>query len=81
METSKKVETNWYPEKSLLVTQLSGILEKSDIEKKMTIRTSSGIQCMGVTHSHQDQTKMDLYEFRFSTEQEHYFLDPTAARD
>ncbi len=32
MEASKKVETNWYPEKSLLVTQLSGILEKSDIE-------------------------------------------------
>ncbi|GAB2679463.1 hypothetical protein GCM10027036_36910 [Flavihumibacter cheonanensis] len=145
METSKKVETNWYPEKSLLVTQLSGILEKSDIEnweeefvstlehmeantqfklfvnlhgftaanleahkrfrsvipltlanygwkegyvnlfeeeaKQMTIRTNRGIQCIGVAHSHQDQTKMDLYESRFSTEQEHYFVDPAAARD
>ncbi len=145
METNKIVETNWYPEKSLLVTQISGILEKADIEKweekflstlesleantqfklfvnlhgftaanleahkrfrtvipqtlanygwkvgyvnlfeeeakKMSITTTRGINCIGVAHSHQDQTKMDLYESRFSTEQEHYFVDPTAARD
>lgn len=137
-------ETNWYPEKRLIVTHISGDLKKSDIErweksfndtlnkienngtfkifvnmygfkavdidahkrfrgvvpltladygwkvgyvdlfeeeaKTMTFKNTRGIKCVGAAHSHQDETKMELYETRFSSDKEHFFPDPTQAR-
>ncbi len=144
MRTTKNTETSWYPEKGLVVTHISGDLEKTDIEqweksfkdtldkiednttfkifvnmygfkavnlevhkrfrgvipltladygwkvgylnlfeeeaKTMTYKNIRGIQCVGAAHSHQDETKMDLYESKFSTDREHFFIDPTQAR-
>lgn len=144
MLTTKITETNWYPKKRLIVTHISGDIEKSDIEqweksfkdtlgqiadnttfkifvnmygfkavnvdahkrfrgvvpltladygwkvgyvdlfedeaKTMTYKNTRGIKCVGAAHSHQDETKMDLYETRFSSDREHFFLDPTQAR-
>lgn len=144
MTPTKNTETNWYPEKRLIVTQISGDLEKSDIEqweksfkdtldqieddttfkihvnmngftavnidahkrfravipltladygwkvgyvdlfeeeaKMMTYKNIRGIKCVGAAHSHQDETKMDLYETKFSSDKEHFFLDPVKAR-
>ena len=48
--------------------------------KTMTYKNIRGIQCVGAAHSHQDETKMDLYESKFSTDREHFFIDPTQAR-
>lgn len=142
--TEKITATHWYPDKKLLVTQLSGDIEKTDVEaweksfigtlelleentsfkifvnihgfkainidthkrfrgiipltlaeygwkvgyvdlfeeeaKTMTYKTTRGIQCVGAAHSHHDETKMDLYEARFSGEREHFFIDPIQAR-
>lgn len=142
---TKIKETKWYPEKRLVVTHISGNIEKSDIEqwensfkntldkiedystfkifinmhgfkavdidthkrfrtviptiladygwkvgyldlfveetKTMTYNNRRGIKCVGVAHSHQDETKMELYETRFSSNREHFFLDPAKARD
>lgn len=144
MATKKNTETNWYPEKRLIVTHISGDLEKSDIEqweksfkdtlnqienntkfkilvnmygfeavnieahkrfrsvipltladygwkvgyvdlfeeeaKMMKYKNTRGIKCIGAAHSHQDETKMNLYETRFSSGREHFFLDPKEAR-
>lgn len=143
MVTTKIIETNWHPEKRLVVTHISGDIEKDDIEhweksfkntldkiednttfkifvnmygfkainidahkrfrdvvpltladygwkvgymdlfeeaKTMTYKNTRGIKCVGAAHSHQDETKMDLYETRFSSDREHFFLDPTQAR-
>lgn len=144
MTTIKTTETNWYPEKKLIITHIAGDLEKSDIEqwekgfkdtlekiednaqfkifvnmhgfkavdmdthkrfrgvvpftladygwkvgyvdlfeeeaKTMTYKTTRGIKCVGAAHSHQDETKMDLYETRFSSDREHFFPDPAQAR-
>lgn len=142
--TKKNTETNWYPEKRLLVTHISGDLEKADIEqweksfkntldsiedhttfkifvnmygfkavdldvhkrfrgvvpltladygwkvgyvnlfeeeaRAMTFKTTRGIQCVGAAHAHQDETKMDLYQTKFSSDREHFFPDPAQAR-
>lgn len=144
MTTTKITETTWYPEKRLIVTHISGDIEKDDIEqwekslqntldqiednstfkifvnlhgfnavnidahkkfrgivpltladygwkvgyvglfeeeaKTMVYKNTRGIQCIGAAHSHQDETKMGLYETRFSSEREHFFPDPTQAR-
>lgn len=144
MLTTKITETNWYPEKRLLVTHISGDIEKEDIEqweesfkdtleqiedntrfkifvnmygfkavnieahkrfraviplvladygwkvgyvdlfeeeaKEITYKNTRGIKCVGAAHSHQDETKMELYETKFSSDREHFFLDPTKAR-
>lgn len=143
MTTTKITETNWFPEKRLVVTHISGDLEKNDIEqweksfketldkiedntmfkifinmygfkavnidthkrfrgvvplilaeygwkvgylnlfeeeaKSMTYKTTRGIKCVGAAHSHHDETKMELYETKFSSDREHFFLDPTHA--
>ncbi|WPP52172.1 hypothetical protein [Catalinimonas niigatensis] len=143
MVTTTITETNWYPEKRLVVTHISGDIEKDDIEqweksfkkaleqiednttfkifvnmygfkavnidahkrfrgvipltladygwkvgyvdlfeeeaKTMTYKHTKGIKCVGAAHAHQDKTKMDLYETRFSSEREHFFFDPTQA--
>ena len=144
MVMTKITETNWYPEKRLVVTHISGDIEKDDIEqweksfkkaldqiedettfkifvnmygfkavnidthkrfrtviplaladygwkvgyvdlfeeeaKTMTYKNTRGIKCVGAAHSHQEKTKMDLYETRFSSDREHFFLDPIQAR-
>ena len=144
MVKTKNTETNWFPEKRLLVTHISGDIEKSDIEawenalkhtlnqlednstfkifvnmhgfkavdieahkrfrgvvpltladygwkvgyvdlfeeeaKTMTYRSTRGITCIGAAHSHQDETKMNLYETRFGSDREHFFPDPVQAR-
>ncbi|MET6998107.1 hypothetical protein [Chitinophaga defluvii] len=144
MATKKITATNYYPDKKLVVTHISGDLEKTDIEqweksfkdtlkqlpdnttfkifvnmygfkavnidthkrfrgivpltladygwkvgylglfeeeaKTMTYKNTRGIKCVGAAHSHQDETKMDLYETKFSSDNEHFFPDPTQAR-
>lgn len=141
---TKITKTDWFPEKRLVVTHISGDLEKADIEQweksfkdtldniedntmfkifinmhgfkavnidahkrfrsivplaladfgwkvgylnlfeeeasTMTYKTTRGIKCVGVAHSHQDETKMDLYETKFSSDREHFFPDPNQAR-
>ena len=144
MVTAKKTEINWYPEKRLLVTQISGDVDQYDVEqwkilfkhafeqiednstfkifvnmhgfqaanidahksfrgvvpltladygwkvgyvnlfeeeaKTMTYKNTRGIKCVGVAHSHQDETKMSMYESRFGSDREHFFIDPAQAR-
>ncbi|GAB2792770.1 hypothetical protein GCM10027275_42130 [Rhabdobacter roseus] len=143
MTAIKITETNWYPEKRLIVTRISGNLDKNDIEqwekgfkyvlgkvenntlfkifvdmhgfnamsldahkrfrsvipltladygwktgyvdlfeeeaKAIRYKNTRGIQCVGAAHAHQDETKMALYESKFSSEREHFFLDPMQA--
>jgi hypothetical protein len=144
MTAMKMTQTNWFPEKRLVITNISGDLEKTDIEqweksfketldniednstfkifinmygfkainldahkrfravipstladygwkvgyvdlfeeeaKTMTFKNTRGIKCVGAAHAHQDETKMDLYETKFSSEREHFFIDPINAR-
>lgn len=144
MVIAKNTGTNWYPEKRLIVTHISGDIEKSDIDqweecfkstlaqiednttfkifvnmygfkavnidahkrfrdivpltladygwkvgyvdlfeeeaKTMVYKNTRGIKCVGAAHSHQDETKMNLYETRFSSNREHFFFDPVQAR-
>lgn len=47
--------------------------------KKMTFSNERGIQCKAAAHCHQDETKMELYEQRFSRDNEHFFTDPVKA--
>lgn len=143
MENRAITETHWYPEKQLVVTEISGDIDKADIEKwetsltqtlakiednkafkifvnlygfkavnidahkkfrdivpltlaqygwkvgyvnlfeeeakDLVLSTTRGIKCIGAAHAHQDATKMDLYETRFSSANEHFFVDPQAA--
>lgn len=48
--------------------------------KTMTYKNTRGIKCVGAAHSHQDEIKMDLYETKFSSDNEHFFPDPAQAR-
>ena len=140
MTFSKITKTEWFAEKNLVVTKISGELNKADIaqwehslyhcltklkngtELKMLIdmygfkaidleahkffRTViplmlaqygwkvgyldmfeeeaasiqyfryRGVQCIAAAHTHQDASKMELYENRFGRENEHFFSDP-----
>jgi hypothetical protein len=142
---SKITVSNWYPEKKLLVTHISGDIDQCDIEnwknslqaslqkiednekfkilvnlhgfkavdieahkkfrdivpltlaqygwkvgyvdmfeeeaKKINYSNTRGIKCVGAAHCHQDPTKMELYETKFSSEKEHFFLDPVQAQN
>ncbi|WP_300604494.1 hypothetical protein [Niabella sp.] len=144
MTTPKITATNYYPNKKLVVTHISGELEKTDVEqwaqsfkdrleqladnstfkifinmygfkaanidahkrfrgvvpltlagygwkegyldlfeeeaRTITYRNIRGIKCVGAAHAHQDETKMDLYETKFSSNNEHFFPDPAQAR-
>lgn len=51
-----------------------------DEAKIMTYRNTRGIRCGGAAHSHQDKIKMDLYEQRYSSDNERFFTDPAHAR-
>lgn len=58
-----------------------GYIDLFEEEARTLIYTNTrGIQCVGAAHSHHDETKMDLYQTRFSSEREHFFIDPTLAR-
>lgn len=48
--------------------------------KAMKVKHERGIKCVGASHSHQDETKMSLYEARFSSARERFFTDPVQAR-
>lgn len=144
MTTSKITETNWYPEKRMIVTQISGDLDVAEIERweqsfkealrliddnttfkifvnmfgfkavnigahkrfrniipltladygwkvgylnlfeeearTMTFKNIRGIRCIGAAHAHQDETKTELYETRFSRDNERFFPDPIQAQ-
>lgn len=139
----KITRTDWFPEKALIVTHISGHVTKEDIAawekslldtlqrleenssfkifinlhgfqatdieahkrfraivpnalanygwkvgyvdlfeedaKKMTFHTTRGITCSAAVHCHQDVTKIELYEQKFSRENEHFFTDPSRA--
>jgi hypothetical protein len=47
--------------------------------RTMTYKNTRGIKCVGAVHSHQDETKMDLYETKYGSENEHFFPDPIRA--
>ncbi|SJZ31954.1 hypothetical protein [Sediminibacterium ginsengisoli] len=143
MVSTKITASSWHSEKRLLITHISGDIEKEDIEqweasfrnaldqiednstfkifinmhgfkavnldahkrfravipltladygwktgylglfeeeaKTMTFKNTRGIQCVGAAHSHQDETKMELYETRFSSDRERFFTNPEEA--
>jgi hypothetical protein len=144
VEVEKIMESHWLPAKKLIVTQISGDVNKEDIEKweqslykalnaipdnsvfsifinmygfkavdldahkafrtivpttlarynwkvgyvnlfedearKMSFESLRGITCTGAAHVHQDETKMNLYESRFSSTRERFFDDVSQAR-
>ncbi len=144
MET-KITRTEWFPEKSLIVTHISGDVTKDDIAawekslhetldrlqenssfkifinlhgfkaidieahkrfraivpstlanygwkvgyvdlfeedaKKMTFTNTRGIKCSAAVHCHQDATKIELYQQKFSRKNEHFFTDPAKAME
>jgi hypothetical protein len=47
---------------------------------EIAITSARGVRCVAAAHVHHDQTKMDLYETKFSRTNEHFFVDPVAAR-
>jgi hypothetical protein len=140
----KAKHTEWYPEKSLVVSRLSGNVDKADISewekslldtlngmedhtsfkifvdlhgfqaadldahkrfrgivpltlaqydwkvgyvdlfeeaKTLAFSATRGIRCVGAAHCHQDATKIELYEARFSRAGEHFFTDRQKALD
>lgn len=48
--------------------------------KQLTYSNRGEIRCAGAAHCHQDATKMELYERRFSTPNERFFTNPNDAR-
>lgn len=48
--------------------------------KKITYKNTRGIRCVAAAHTHQDQSKMELYQTRFSSPKEHFFIDPIKAQ-
>lgn len=145
MNTSKITETSWEADKKLIITHISGDIEKPDIEKweksfqavlenipdgdsfkilvnmhgfkavdldahkrfrgivpmalaaygwkvgyvdlfeeeakTMAYTNTRGIRCVGAAHVHQDETKMHLYQTRFSRDNEQFFTEPDRARE
>ncbi len=51
-----------------------------DEAQTMIIRKIRGITCIAAAHAHQDETKMNLYEEKFSCNKERFFSDPIQAR-
>ena len=47
--------------------------------KSITYTNTRGIHCAGAAHVHQDETKITLYQSRFSSKNEHFFTDPRQA--
>lgn len=59
-------------------TGYTGLFEEE--AKQLKIILTRNIQCAGAAHCHHDETKISLYEERFSKRNERYFTDPEAAR-
>jgi hypothetical protein len=47
--------------------------------KELVFTTTRGITCKGAAHAHHDATKMELYQARFSRNNERFFTDPQKA--
>ena len=47
--------------------------------KSITYANTRGIHCAGAAHVHQDETKIALYQSRYSSKNEQYFNDPRQA--
>ena len=137
----KIINTTWYPEQQLIVTQLSGVVNNADIEHweatmqvafaqlpdntrfkmlvnlygfkaenfevhkyyrniiplmlagfgyrigyldmfpeaKLDVTITRGIRCVAMANVHQDATKMQDYNTRFSSATEKYFTEPGPA--
>ena len=56
-----------------------GYLDLFEEAAHLPITTTRGIRCTAAVHVHQDETKIALYEERFSHDREHFFTDPAAA--
>jgi hypothetical protein len=57
-----------------------GYLKLFDGEADQLVCSNNrGIQCIAAAHCHQDIAKMELFETRYSKENEHYFHDPQKA--
>jgi len=41
--------------------------------KSLVLSNNRGIQCFGAAHCHQDETKIQLYQSKYSRENEHLF--------
>ena len=145
MTNTKTIASNWDPNKNLLITQLSGEVDQSDIvyweeslqdalsqiddqsffkifinihgfkaidldthkrfrsiipltlaqygwkvgyvdlfeeeARHITYTHTRGIRCMAAAHTHQDESKIARYEAEFSRDAEHFFTNPTEARE
>lgn len=145
MNYQKSTQTSWDADQKLIITHISGDIEKSDVEKwersfqaalenipdnelfkilvnmhgfkavdldahkrfrgtvpvtlaaygwkvgyidlfdeeakTMRYIHTRGIQCVGAAHVHQDETKMSLYQARFSRDNEHFFTDSDKAKE
>lgn len=143
MMSTKITESSCHPEKRLIVTHISGDIDKNDVEiwerslkaalsqiednglfkifvnlygfkatdfdahkqyrsiipltladygwkvgylnlfeeeaKELKYTNTRGIKCVGAAHCHQDSTKIELYQSKFSSEREHFFTDPKQA--
>lgn len=47
--------------------------------QSLTYNNHRGVRCIAAAHSHQDETKMELYESNYSREDEHFFKNPSEA--
>jgi len=47
--------------------------------KAISFTNTRGIRCLGAAHAHQDETKINLYDSKFSSERERFFTDPVRA--
>lgn len=47
--------------------------------KSLTYNNHRGVECIAAAHSHQDKTKMELYESNYSRHNERFFKDPIEA--
>ncbi|WP_423735592.1 hypothetical protein [Chitinophaga caseinilytica] len=56
-----------------------GYLDLFEEANGLPLYNTRGIRCFAAAHAHQDETKIALYEERYSRPQEHFFTDPGAA--
>ena len=52
-----------------------GYLDLFEESKQLTYTTTRGIECVAAVHVHQDETKIHLYESKFSRTNEHFYTD------
>ncbi|ULQ56967.1 hypothetical protein KJS94_02000 [Flavihumibacter rivuli] len=47
--------------------------------KSLVISNKRGITCLAAVHCHQDETKIALYDEKYSSDRERFFIDPVVA--